>query len=73
MKDVCVSKEKGIERDAAKEGAKRKIANKVYQASFLYEQLELAGKISGNAHHIMQELSRYAQELIDKYWIDQED
>lgn len=53
-----------------KETAKSKISNDVYGASFFYEKLEGAGKVRGNGHHIMQELCRYAEELIDKYWIE---
>lgn len=53
-----------------KEDAKRHIANKVYQASFLYERLEGVGKIRGNGHHIMQELCKHAESLVEKYWVE---
>lgn len=62
---------KGVTKDITKEDAKCMISNNVYKASFLYEQLEGVGRIKGNGHHIMQQLCKHAEYLIEKYWIDQ--
>ncbi len=44
-------------------------SNEVYSGSALFELLEDKGKISGNGHHIRQEIVRYAQKLMEERWI----
>jgi len=54
------------------EDAQAAIGDAVYQASFLFESLEGAGKVSGNGHHIMQKLSVHAQDVMAERWTEKD-
>lgn len=51
------------------EDAQLEIERKVYEATRLLEELERAGKIRGNGHHMRQRLSGYAKTLVKDRWI----
>jgi hypothetical protein len=55
------------------EGAKTHLGNLVYQAAIFYERLENAGKLHGNGHHMAQNISAKAQELLEERWLKGED
>ena len=48
--------------------ARDEVCGAIYEASGLFEILEGKGKIYGNGHHIRQELSRFAMQLMEDYW-----
>lgn len=45
------------------------LANAIYKASALIEQLERAGKVSGNGHHARQTLAKQATEELRCRWL----
>jgi len=50
------------------EEAESELGNDVYAATELIERLEGAGLIDGNGHHIRQQISRFATELMKQRW-----
>ncbi len=50
--------------------AQLQIERKVYEATRLLEELERAGKIRGNGHHMRQRLAGYAKTLVKDRWLD---
>lgn len=46
------------------ERAANEISNVVYEASHLFERLEGKGKVIGNGHHMMQKVSKFAEDLM---------
>jgi len=44
------------------------VAYAVYDATRLIEQLEREGKISGNGHHLRQQLAAAARAVVDDRW-----
>ena len=55
--------------DITLDQAQRVLMNKIYEASALMEQLELAGRINGNRHHMKQKLSQVAEKMLADRWI----
>lgn len=53
--------------------AKTKIANDVYKAALLIEELEHKGLVSGNGHHAAQKIAAFAEADLDKRWIGPRD
>jgi len=56
-------------KEMSLEDAQGELSNSVYESCFMYEQLEHAGKVRGNGHHIMQELCEMATKLLADRWI----
>jgi len=53
----------------SKEAALVTIQNTVYDATFVFfEQLRVAGKISGDGHTLAQELAEFASKKVDSLW-----
>lgn len=50
------------------EQAAARISNEVYNATALVEQLEGAGLIRGNGHHIRQKMAAMCEELFRERW-----
>jgi hypothetical protein len=46
------------------------ISNAVYEATMLLEQLEHAGKVGGNGHHLRQYVAEFAENIIIERWRD---
>lgn len=67
-KESC-QKEPQDFQNVTREGAEDKVRSAIYQAALIFERLEDAGKISGNGHHIAQDISNYAVEFLKKRWI----
>ena len=44
------------------------ISNHAYEATQLFEILEGKGKVSGNGHHIRQEVCAFVQKLMREHW-----
>lgn len=49
--------------------AESEISNLVYEAGRLYEQLERARKLYGNAHHTRQLVATFAKLEMGKRWV----
>ena len=50
------------------EDAKAALANAVYEASYLLERLEYAGKVNGNGHHARQAVAKFATDELESSW-----
>lgn len=46
------------------------ISNAVYEACGLYEQLQHAGRVGGNGHHVRQKIANAATALMRERWIE---
>ena len=55
---------------AEKAEAINMIERSVYEACALFEQLELAGKVRGNGHHMAQNIAEQAGKLMQERWIE---
>lgn len=44
------------------------VANAIYEAALIFEQLEDAKKISGTGHNIAQQICEYAQAILKQRW-----
>lgn len=44
------------------------LSNRVYEATALFEQLEGAGLVRGNGHHMRQEVCQFACDLLKERW-----
>ena len=53
--------------------AETELSAQVYKATAILEQLESAGLILGNGHHMRQALAENAVELLRKRWLKRED
>lgn len=53
----------------SKEDAMNLVSNQVYAATALIEQLEAAGRLSGNGHHARQQLAKLAADEVNARWI----
>lgn len=49
--------------------AETAVVNAVYEATALIEQLQYAGKVSGNGHHARQHVAQCAVEELRKRWV----
>lgn len=56
---------KTMERDAIR----AELTNRVYEAAIFLEQLEVAGRISGNGHHKAQRVAQAAVEELQAAWL----
>ncbi len=50
------------------EGAKVLVSKLVYQAAIVFEAMESASLIRGNGHHMAQNISRQAVNLLEERW-----
>jgi hypothetical protein len=50
--------------------AQTELSNRVYEAARLLEELEYAGKVFGNGHHMRQQLCAAAEALLAERWTD---
>jgi hypothetical protein len=48
--------------------AQVEISNKIYEATRLIEELEYAGKVSGNGHHARQKIAKFATDDLAERW-----
>lgn len=55
------------------ESASVTIKNEIYAAASFFEDLEDAGKIRGNGHHMRQYLAQDAADMLADRWIDRAD
>lgn len=55
------------------ESASATIKNEIYAAASFFEDLEDAGKIRGNGHHMRQHLAQDAADMLADRWIDRAD
>lgn len=55
-------------RDMTLDQAAADISNTIYASSGLFEDLENAGHIRANGHHLRQQLAEYAQKLLRDTW-----
>jgi hypothetical protein len=55
--------------DMTMEHATTAICNAIYETALFYERLEGAGKITGNGHHMAQELASVAAAMLRDRWI----
>jgi len=46
------------------------LSNRVYAAAIFLEQLEFAGRISGNGHHKAQRVAQKAVDELNRAWIE---
>jgi hypothetical protein len=44
------------------------LSNALYKASLLFEELEHAGKVDGNGHHLAQEVCSFGDNLLKSRW-----
>ncbi len=49
--------------------AEEVLMSKIYEVTLLFEQLEHARKIHGNAHHLRQKVSHAAKKVLKEQWI----
>ena len=49
------------------------IGNAVYAACGMYEELEFAGSVVGNGHHMRQYAAEAAMKILFKQWKDEEE
>ena len=47
-------------------------ANEAYEALHIFEDLEMAGKIRGNGHHMRQRIAEAAASLVRERWIGEQ-
>jgi hypothetical protein len=47
-----------------------RLSNAVYDACYLFEELEHKGQIKGNGHHHAQKIVKDAEDLLKKMWIN---
>jgi len=52
--------------------AKAEVANAVYAATGIFEDLEALGKVRGNGHHMRQHISTAAEDLMAERWVGSE-
>lgn len=57
-------------REMTLSDAENAISKSVYAATQLIEQLEYAGRIRGNGHHLRQEIAEFAVKLMRERWED---
>lgn len=50
------------------EEAKTQLGNEIYKAAALIEQLEYAGRVDGNGHHMRQKVAEFAKDLLGERW-----
>ena len=50
--------------------AEAELSKRVYAATRLIEELEFAGHVRGNGHHIRQEIAAFAVKLLREQWED---
>ncbi len=62
-----------IYRDMTLDQAVADIGNTIYASSGLFEDLENAGHIHVNGHHLRQQLAEYAQKLLHDAWVKPDD
>lgn len=55
--------------DMSMEHAATAISNAIYETALFFERLEGAGKISGNGHHLAQELAAAAAAMLRERWV----
>lgn len=69
---MIINDEKWFDREYLKQLTKEQaislISNAVYDACHLFERLEAVGKVCGNGHHMMQNISTEAEKLMEKRW-----
>lgn len=53
--------------------AETEISNAVYEATYLLERLENAGKVRGNGHHARQAVALYATQEMRTRWTNEEE
>lgn len=53
----------------SKDDAMSLVSNQVYAATALLEQLEAAGLLSGNGHHVRQKIAQVAADEVNARWI----
>ena len=46
------------------------LLNNVYESTAILEQLENAGMLKGNGHHLRQKVSGFAQDILKERWIN---
>ena len=56
-------------KDMTLKEAMNEVSNEVYLGSAIVEELEHAGKIFGNGHHIRQAIAKFAEDYIRAQWI----
>jgi hypothetical protein len=44
------------------------LSNRVYDATRIVEELEYAGRVRGNGHHLRQEIAAFAVKLLREQW-----
>ena len=52
--------------------AQQRLSRSIYDASLLLEQLEGAGLVIGNGHHMRAKIAEFATNLLKERWINQE-
>ncbi|MBK8132621.1 MAG: hypothetical protein IPK48_07860 [Gammaproteobacteria bacterium] len=57
-------------REMTLSDAENAISKSVYAATRMVEELEYAGRIRGNGHHLRQEISEFAVKLMRERWED---
>lgn len=50
--------------------AQSELSNKLYEASRLLEELEHAGRVLGNGHHMRQHVCAFGEQLLAERWRD---
>ena len=50
--------------------AQSELSNRIYEAARLLEELEYAGKVIGNGHHMRQQLCQVAERLLADRWAE---
>ncbi len=55
-------------KEMSLEKAVTEITNQIYEATSIFEFLEHKGKITGNGHHMRQEVSKFAEGLMRSRW-----
>ena len=58
-------------RNMTRESAEHLVEHVVYTATRIIENLEMAGKLHGNGHHMRQKLASIAKKMVHNRWIDQ--
>lgn len=53
--------------------AEAELSKRVYAATRLIEELEFAGHVRGNGHHIRQEIAAFAVKLLREQWEESND
>lgn len=61
------------QRNPTLEQAVADMGNTIYASSGLFEDLENAGHIRANGHHLRQQLAEYAQKLLRDAWAKPDD